>query len=91
MTETFRILPQGGTLVGGEEKGEKETRPRTERRGGVGEENTIHGLITTTKKRMIILGSPAPLFTPVVPSTPTLSKGYQELLEDKRFIDEQLA
>ena len=33
----------------------------------------------------------APSFTPVIPGTPTLSKGPQELLEDEKFIDQQLA
>ena len=40
---------------------------------------------------MIVPESPAPSFTPVIPGTPTSSKGPQELLEDEKFIDQQLA
>ena len=50
----------------------------------------VHGLITTTKKRIIIPDSPAPSFTLVVPSTPNSVKSAQELLEDEKFIDDQL-
>ena len=51
----------------------------------------IHGLITTMKKKINVPESPAPSFTPVIPGTPTSSKGPQELLEDEKFIDQQLA
>ena len=54
-------------------------------------DHPVHGCIITTKKRMIILDPPAHFFTPAVPSTPTLSKGPQELLEDEKFVDQQLA
>ena len=51
----------------------------------------VHGLITTTKKKMNVPESSAPSSTPVIPGTPTSSKGPQELLEDEKFIDQQLA
>ena len=51
----------------------------------------VHGLITTTKKRMNVPESPAPSFTPVIPGAPTSSKGPKKLLEDEKFIDQQIA
>ena len=51
----------------------------------------IHGLITTMKKKINVPEFPAPSFTPVISGTPTSSKGPQELLEDEKFIDQQLA
>ena len=51
----------------------------------------VHGLITTTKKKMNVPESPVPSFTLVIPGTPASSKGTQELLEDEKFINQQLA
>ena len=43
------------------------------------------------KKKINVPEFPAPSFTPVISGTPTSSKGPQELLEDEKFIDQQLA